>query len=238
MSSFSRPFLKNYRNSEFLQFMKDVVKLIDQYDVAALGLIDERAAMAAQVEDLALAFEAEQEPIQTDTLQALDAQRDDLYKGIRYVLKGYVYHIESIKKEAAKTLLCHFETYGKNVHRMPYQQQTALIANMMKQWQTDSQLQEAVTMLHLSDWVQALATANTEFSQLYVARVSETAANDIPTFTSLRDGATVVYRTLIERLEAFVTLNTHDDHKKLHAEIHELVRQYNHVVKARRKKRS
>ncbi|WP_046745422.1 DUF6261 family protein [Kordia zhangzhouensis] len=218
--------------------MKDIVKLINQYDVAALGLTAERAAMASQVANLVLAFEVEQEPVQTAALQALDAQRDDLYKGIRYVLKGYTYHIDSIKKEAAKSLLFHFETYGKNVHRMPYQQETALIANMMEQWQTDTQLQEAVTMLHLSDWVQALETVNREFGQLYVARVSEIATNDIPTFTSLRDGATAVYRTLVERLEAFVTLNTHDDHQKLHVEIHELVRQYNQVVKTRRKKRS
>lgn len=237
MNDFPPPSLKNYRSSEFLQFMKDVLKLLDSYEVSALELTNERNHFVAAVQALESVFEPEPQQPLTDELSTLDNQRDHLYVGIRYILKGNCHHFDATKQGAAKRLLAHFQSYGKEVHRMTYQTQTALISNMMEEWHTNADLQAAVALLDLSEWARTLQTVNTEFSQLFVARISEIAAKNTPTFTSLRAGAKARYRTLVARILAFKTFNVNEDYEKLYAEIHELARGYNLVVKSRRRKK-
>ncbi|AXG70944.1 hypothetical protein KORDIASMS9_03199 [Kordia sp. SMS9] len=236
MNNFPSPSLKNYRNSEFLQFMKDALKLLDSYDVFALELMNEQNHFETAIQALASVFETEQERPLTNELTLLDNQRDQLYVGIRHLLRGNKYHFDATKQAAAKRLHTHFQSYGKDVHRMAYQSQTALISNMMQEWHTEKDLQAAVASLQLSEWASRLQTVNTEFGKLFVARISEITANDAPTFTSLRIHAKTTYRMLVARILAFKTLDVHEDYAKLYAEIHELAREYNLVLKVRAKR--
>lgn len=235
MSKFREPMFRDYRNSEFLQFMKNVLELVNNTDVSLLALTEQQQALTLSIETLAIAFEPEQFQKSAEVLESLDVERDNLYIGIKHLLKGNAYHFNPTIQEAAKRLLFHLQSYGKEVNRMGYQAQTANIAHMLTEWQTETYLQEAVALLHLSEWVTALQDVNTAFGKQYLARVSEMSANETPSFTSLRAATKVVYRALVERIKAFKTLNSNVVYAQLYHQIYELVRQYNQVVKVRSK---
>ena len=235
MNTYKEPILNDYRNSEFLQYMKDVVKLVNAFDVTSLGLAALRDALTIHTEALATAFEQNTQHSYTKVLETLDAQRDQLFLGIKYVLQGNTYHFDAVKQEAAKRLLFHMQSYGKRVTRANYQAQTAIIDSMLADWNTESNLQEAVTLLKLTEWITRLQEVNREFNEHYIARVSDTAANPMVSFYSLRTDAKTSYRSLLAAIRAYQTLNANEAYAAIYHKIFELARQYNQVVKMRRK---
>lgn len=52
MSTLKQPLFRYYRNSEFLQYMKDVLELISRYDVSLLQLTEQRNALATSIQEL------------------------------------------------------------------------------------------------------------------------------------------------------------------------------------------
>lgn len=228
-----KPRLGNYRNSEFLQYMKDVLELVNRYDVHLLGLTEQHDALATLTDKLDAVFQQEQRNKITQELLDLDAKRDRIYKGIKSVLEGYANHFNVIEQEAAKRLLFNLNSYGNNVTRMNYQAETAIIDSMLADWNTETTMQEAVILLQLSEWVSELQRINTLFNKRYLVRVSDTAANPIMSFSRLRPDCLTAYRMLIARMKAFAILETNDVYEQLVNEINELAKQYNLVVKLR-----
>lgn len=147
MSKLKQPLFRYYRNSEFLQYMKDVLELIHRYDVSLLELAEQRNALATSTQALAAVFEPEQQQKMTEELVDLDAKRDSLFIGIKHLLEGNAHHFNSTKQEAAKRLLFHLHSYGKNIAYMNYQAETAVIDSMLSEWQTETNLQGAVALL-------------------------------------------------------------------------------------------
>ncbi|WP_298427809.1 DUF6261 family protein [uncultured Kordia sp.] len=235
MSKFKEPMFRDYRNSEFLQFMKNVLELVNNTDVSLLGLTEQQQALLVSTEALAMAFEPEQFQKNAEVLESLDAERDSLYVGIKHLLKGHGYHFNPTKQEAVKRLLFHLQSYGKEVNRMNYQAQTANITHMLSEWQSETILQEAVVLLDLSEWVSTLQEVNTAFGNQYVARASEISANATPSFSSLRTATKAAYRALVARIKAFMVLNSNVVYTQLYRQIYELARLYNQVVKVRSK---
>jgi hypothetical protein len=213
--------------------MKDVLELLSRYDVSLLGLTEQRNALATSIEALAAVFEPELQQRMTEVLADLDAKRDSLFIGIKHLLEGNAHHFNTTKQEAGKRLLFHLQSYGKNIPYMNYQAETAVIASMLSEWQTETNLQEAVVLLQLSEWVATLQDANTQFNEQYLRRVKETATADTPSFSSLRTHAKTDYRALVARINAFMTLDTDATYAKLYQALYELARQYNQVVKVR-----
>ena len=235
MSTLRQPLFRYYRNSEFLQYMKDVLKLVDSYDVELLQLTEQRNALALSIETLTNVFEPEPQPQMTAVLADLDAKRDSLFIGIKHLLEGNAHHFDLTKQEAAKRLLFHLQSYGKNIPYMNYQAETAVIASMLSEWQTETNLQEVVTLLELSEWVDTLQQINVQFNEQYLARVSEMAATTAPSFSTLRANAKSTYRTLVSHVKAYMTLHKSTQYTQLYHQIYELAKQYNQVVKVRSK---
>ena len=121
MSKLKQPLFRYYRNSEFLQFMKDVLELVDKNNVSVLDLTEQRDALAARAQELETAFELEQQQKMTGILADLDAKRERLLIGVKHLIAGTTHHFNPIKQEAAKRLLFHLTSYGKNINRMNYQ---------------------------------------------------------------------------------------------------------------------
>ncbi|MBC8754841.1 hypothetical protein H2O64_09180 [Kordia sp. YSTF-M3] len=232
----NKPRLGNYRNSEFLQYLKDVLELVNQYDVQLLGVTEQRNALATSTAALDAVFQHDQSNKVTQVLLDLDTKRGSMYSGIKSILEGNTHHFDLVKQEAAKRLLFNFTSYGKNVTRMNYQAETATIDSMLADWNTDPTMQEAVVLLQLSEWVVELQRINTLFNERYLASISETAANPRISFSTLRNDGIVAYRALVARIKAFMTLEANEAYTQVYSEIYELARQYNQVVKFRQTK--
>jgi hypothetical protein len=226
----NRPMLDRYRNSEFLQYMKDVLELVNLQDVDTLQLTTQRDAMQAVTSQMDNLFQQEQSSGITQELIDLDTRRDRAFMGIKGLLETHQYHYEDAMQSAARSLLYNLNTYGTNIPRLNYQAETAVIDSMLSDWSTEPELATATTTLRMTDWIAELATANEVFNDRYLARISEAAANPAVSFTTIRDEGADTYRVLVAHIEAHATLGTNATHQSLVNEVSELASQYNQTV--------
>jgi hypothetical protein len=226
----NRPMLDRYRNSEYLQYMKDVLELVNLQDVDTLQLTTQRDALQTVTSQMDNLFQQEKGSGITQELIELDTRRDRAFMGIKATLEATQYHYDEAMQSAGRSLLYSLNTFGTNIPRLNYQAETAVIDSMLSDWSTETDLAAAVTTLRITDWIAELTTANDLFNDRYLARISEAAANPAVSFTIIRDGATTMYRVLVAHIEAHATLGTNATHQSLVDEVSELARQYNQMV--------
>lgn len=227
------PFLNRYRHGEFLQYVKDVSQLLNEQDMAVLQITTQYDALRPQLAAIDTAFKQSLASGITPELTALDNQRDDALTGLRSVLNGYGYHYEQTLKDTATALLANIDQHGTNIQRLSYQEETAVIDSILKDWQNQTELSQAVTTLNLGKWLHHLQAANTGFATRYLARVEQQAANPTEDIPKLREAATASYRNLMAHLQAHATLNTAPQHAIVLQQISVLAGQYNQVVENR-----
>ena len=225
-----KPTLDRFRNSEFLQYMKDVLELVNTNDVDALQVTTQRDALATLTNQMDDLFQQEQSSGITQELIDLDARRDKAFMGIKANLEAYNYHYDDRMESAARSLLFNLNNYGTNIPRMNYQAETAVIDSMLSDWETETNLINAVTTTGLTDWIAELKAGNEAFNARYLARVSESAANPATSFTSVREVATNAYKVLTAHVEAHATLGSNATHQELVNEFGILAKQYNQTV--------
>ncbi|AXG72436.1 hypothetical protein KORDIASMS9_04710 [Kordia sp. SMS9] len=227
------PNFSRYRNSEFLQYVKDVLELVNAQDVVNLQLTTPRDNLQAVVDQMDNLFQQEQSSGITQELIDLDERRDKAFMGLKGLLESHQHHYEEAKQLAARSLLYNLNSFGDNIPRLNYQAETAVIDSMLADWSTESILTAAVTTLGIADWVTELTAANQAFNDRFLARISESAANPALSFTTMRDNSAAVYRQLTAHIQAHATLGTNAVHQTLLNEVNELTNHYNQTVYAR-----
>jgi len=227
------PMLDRYRNSEFLQYMKDVLGLLDAHDVSALSLTTQYNNLNEQINLMDGLFQQQLSSGITQELIDIDTTRDKAFSGIKGLLEAYMLHYDSATVNAARSLLYNLNNYGSGIPRMSYQAETAVIDSMLADWETEANLSAAVTALKLSDWIAELKARNENFNARYLARVTETASGSAESFTKIRDDGAMAYRDLHAHISAHATLGNNEIHKSLEKEISVLAKQYNQTVNVR-----
>ncbi|WP_046759155.1 DUF6261 family protein [Kordia jejudonensis] len=227
------PVFSRYRNSEFLQYMKDVLELVNANDVDVLQLTTQRDTLAILTNQMDNLFQQEQSSGITQELIDLDARRDKAFMGIKASLEALGYHYDATLQAAARSLLFNLNNYGTNIPRLNYQAETAVIDSMLSDWETETNLVAAVTTTRLTDWIAELKTANEVFNNRYLARISEEAATPATSFTAIRENGTNAYKVLVAHVEAHATLGSNAIHQELVNEIYTLAKQYNQTVNQR-----
>lgn len=227
------PMLDRYRNSEFLQYMKDVIGLLDAHDVSALALTAQYDSLTEKISLMDGLFQQQLSSGITQELIDIDTTRDRAFSGIKGLLEAYSLHYATTTTNAAKSLLYNLNNYGTGIPRMSYQAETAVIDSMLADWETDTNLIEAVTTLEIADWITELKVENENFNQRYLARVTETAAGSAESFTEVRGDGTTAYRDLVSHVGAHATLGSNVVHKDIEKQISVLAKQYNQTVNVR-----
>lgn len=227
------PMLARYRNSEFLQYMKDVLELVNSNDVDVLQVTAQRDALATLITQMDDLFQQEQGSGITQELIDLDDRRDKAFMGIKATLEALNYHYDKAQQSAAGSLLFNMNNYGTNIPRMNYQAETAVIDSMVSDWETETALSRAVTDVQLDAWVAELKTANAAFNARYLARISESAANPATSFSAIREQGTTTYRELVAHVQAHATLGSNVTHQELVNEFSVLAKQYNQTISLR-----
>ncbi|WP_298427919.1 DUF6261 family protein [uncultured Kordia sp.] len=227
------PVYSRYRNSELLQYMKDVLELVNANDVDVLQLTTQRDALATLIAQMDNLFQQEQSSGITQELIDLDDRRDKAFIGIKATLEANQYHFDETVKDAAASLLYNMNSYGTNIPRMNYQAETAVIDSMLSEWETETVLIAAIATLGLGGWIAELKIANQVFNDRYLARISESAANPATSFTAIRDVVISTYRELTAHVQAHATLGSNATHQELVNEISVLAKQYNQTISVR-----
>jgi len=195
------PYLNRYRNGEYLQYMTDIINLVNKQDPTTLQLNTPLDGLKPIVDKIDQIFKLSQGSGLTQQLISLDDQRDGAIVGLRSITNGYTYHYNEAKSSAARALLSNMVSHGDNIQRLSYQEETAVINSIIKDWQTDQELIAAVTELSIEDWVTQLKQVNDDFSVKYLERVDQAAANPAIEIPNLRTQATEAYRKLVMELQ-------------------------------------
>ncbi|EZH72437.1 hypothetical protein ATO12_23600 [Aquimarina atlantica] len=230
---FTTPTFYKFRNSEFIQYLTDVKKIVLQRDPQALQVVTQIDALNQQISVMDGVYKKQLGSTITQELEALDKRRDLAIIGIRTAVEAYTYHYDQTKQDAGKDLLQSIDQYGGTIARQNYQTETTNLRNLIQDWSTVSSLKSAITALGLADWAKELGESNDLFNTKYLERNTEYAVDSKVNVTELRDKAKESYTILINHITAHATLNPSKDYDTVVQEINTLTEQYNILVEKR-----
>lgn len=147
------------------------------------------------------------------------------------MLEGFLHHPQTELQKYAQVVLNHLDTYGKGITRKNYPTETAILKNILDDWQTFSYLVAALAALGLTPWQNKLKELNQQFNDLYVSRAKEAGTAQSETMKQLRDAAVDSYYDLREFINSLYVVNKKaEPFAKLISEINGLIDKYNQVA--------
>ena len=174
MNSVTTALFGNYRNGEYLQFMKNVLTIYQKFDLDALHLTSRVQVLTDSTASMNEVFMSITAHELTPELQLLDQRRDKALIGIRLYLDCMTYKEEDTVVKAAQLLQANYFSHGDRIEKLSYQQETAVTDALLNDWATNPSLVAAQTTINITDWVALLKELNTQFNQLYVNRAQTT----------------------------------------------------------------
>lgn len=221
-----------YRNSESVQFFTDVVELCHKNNSEALNLATPLDKLEQNNTILNASFKKNQKSDLTELLTSYDQRRDDALVGLRKVADGYTHHFDAQKRVAGEDVLQAIDKYGSSIHRFNYQAQTSTTDSLFKDLMAEK-LAVAVESIGMTEVVNEMNAANALFSDTFLRRVQETAANDQVATGQLVQEVIQNFRTLVAHIEANNVINPSEAYVSLLKQISELTAKYDNLVTAR-----
>lgn len=225
--------LAKFRNSEFIQFVKNALEIISSKDPEILKVKAQFDPANAVFLKLYNIFKKGRGSDITEELRELDERRDNAYYGITKILDGYTHHCDEDMRDHARLLIESIELYGSSLARLNYQSETSTLESLVKTWERDPRMAEAIEKLNLSAWVTEMKEANTLFNKRFMDRVREQAHNPNETVASLREETKDQVTILLKHLEAYATVSEDPVYDAVIKEINTLAEAYNQTVQDR-----
>ena len=169
----------------------------------------------------------------TPLLAQHDDERDRYLAGISLLLQAYLNHFDNAIRQAARRLLDHLNSYGSRIYNKSYQEESAIITDLISEWETNANRATDVATVGLGDWLNHLKTVNTDFKALYTSRAGEATNAPDTTMEDARIEATAAYRTLARHIEAYAVINQALPYDDLIQSINSLITSYNATVDKR-----
>jgi hypothetical protein len=227
--------LYNLRNSEFIQFITDVLDIVDLNNATDLQVMGQYNDLFISKGELEHFYKKEQGSDLTNEIVKMDALRDSLITGINAIVTGNTYHYDEITKGYAVLLENNLSIYGKNIARENYQSETTIINNIVSDWTTNPVLSNAATKLGLNTWIVQLQAANSNFHSIYLQRTQEFGAASPNTLKLKRQETTNIYYELRDFIDSYFTINKGaPPFDKAINELNALIDQYNTLLAGRK----
>ena len=224
--------LKTYRIKEFLQFIGNVLMIVNQHHPDKLKLKTLCHALSLPYEKLQESYK--QNPVGdiTPQLASLDERRDRAVICLHKVSKGYAHHEDEKKVAASKLITACMAKYGSKLYQLNYSAETATLKNLIRDLQTNAACMAALQELHLAEVVEVMHQANTEFEALFVQRLEQAGQQD--NSKELMQLVANAYRTLVQHIEAHATLNPSQGYTLLIKHMNQNISHFNKVATRRR----
>lgn len=234
---FSSIVFRKLRNSEFLQFLKDLLFIICNYKFVVEQLQNKIGPLKKDVDVFVSVYNPEKGSSLTREIVELDKRRDNALNGLELVLEGFTLYFDEEISEAAQVLFKSINHLGKGLTRLNYQAETSVIQSLVNQWEADETMVNAISKLNLTPWVNELVQANNLFTDTYLLRVKEAARAPEVKLVDVRKEAIIHYRDLLHHITAHATLEESGNYEPLIREINQLIEQYK-MIRQRETKES
>ena len=196
------------RNNEHFQCQTEFKTLVENYDPQIINI------KKLFTEDYLPLYREEDEAILkipkntfTEARLEADQRRDSTFRGMVDMNKAALNHFEPNVVEAAKRLKILFDTYG-NIGRLPLQEETSAIYNLLQELGEKFSMDASTT--GISPWVEKLQEDNDAYERLVEKGYSEEAAKTELKVKEVRTKVDVVFRQIIDRLEALMLIEGED----------------------------
>jgi hypothetical protein len=226
--------LAKLRNAEYIQFIKNLLAIVQTNDPAALNVQAPYDAAAVRLAELEALFVTEQGSATTEEVTAMDARRDRAVTGFTLLVKALTYHFDPATAKQAETLNRLVTQYGGGIARENYQAETAIIDNLVADLDNKPDLTAALSALQLDDWKKEMQTANTAFNAAYLKRTLQLGAVSNETLFAKRVEANEAYYKLRDYINSYFTINEGAaPYGKTSNELNALIDQYNTMMAGR-----
>ncbi|MBK8855936.1 MAG: hypothetical protein IPN10_17980 [Saprospiraceae bacterium] len=160
--------MKDLKTGESLEFANNVDSVFSSEDAKTLMLEDQLTVFNNAAADLENVFIDSTGTEMTKELRFLDAKRLIALGAINLLLKSLVKGGKDDVATMAARLLNNFLIHCKRISKMGYQNKTALIRSMLKDWTTLPALMEASKVVFLRNEVEDLTEKNTLFAEKFL----------------------------------------------------------------------
>lgn len=229
---------ERFRKARTVQYLNDVLQILSEAEAEELNLKVKYTALQTAITALNEAWNPTLGSVFTAEIQQWDEQRDQLYTGFKGIVTVWArYHYDSEKKAAAEVLvnsLAHY-TNGKELTRLPYQEETAELTALLGDLQTNESA--ALATLALTEWVNRMQTANNNFAEQYIARTKELSEQQQGIVDALRTEAVAAYRAMVKLLDARLAIAEEEeaanvaDYQRIRQLLDQLAEQHNEAAK-------
>lgn len=227
--------LSKLQNAEYLQFNRNVLKLVFDKNTDTLKVLAQYNALQLITNDIAAMFKLDTGSDITDEILALDVRRDSAVTGINLLVDALTRHNNPIIKNSATSILKEMALYGSGIARQSLQNETATIISIVNKLTTNAALvAEVANIPLLAAWLVELKTANDLFDAKYLARTVEIGAANPDTIRAKRlEGYQAYYKLRDMLVSYFTILGGPEPYLSVINSINALVDQYNLVITQR-----
>jgi hypothetical protein len=227
--------LKGLRNSDFLQFLADLLRIVNFYGAARLGISEEHEVLQRAEQEVVALCRKKKGSSLTGELAVLDSLRDDLINGILSLVHGYTYSPDPKIKQSGHLLQNHLYAYGTGIASENYPSETSILNLLVNEWSTKPDLAKAVEVLNLTSWKKQLAEANDAFHLKYIHHTKEMANLPDDSITERREAATYAYFALRTHITALYTMHHgKEPYPCVVNDINDLIELYTRLISARK----
>lgn len=230
----TRTRVRDARNKAHFELMTELKDLLSGTNQSAFKIEELVAVFVALLSDEDEVMILVQKYEDTEEIALTDMDRDAVSRLIEAIVKCCEKMRDKEKKAAAKRLKPVLDTY-KNIARLPYDEETAAIHNLLQE--LDKRRADVVTV-RADAWVDDLRSYNDEFRSLMKSRYSEEAKRLKLRMKEVRSQVDEAYFDIITKLEAGANFNGEEAYRNLFDEINARLTRYANIMaqeKGRRK---
>ncbi|MGL4484313.1 MAG: DUF6261 family protein [Anaerovoracaceae bacterium] len=218
------------RNGEHFQFHTDFKELAEKYGVEKLGI-------KSQYEAYLLLYAHEDEVLEkirksaiTQQITDADTTRDTTFKGLIEVVSAGQKHFSAAVREATRKVQILIDSY-KDIAKLPYNEETAKIYNLVQELQT--LYAEEVATMKIEEWVQELDNNNKYFESLFESRYEEQFSKTPTNAREIRTQIDASYKTLTDIVTTFSIVTPKPEYNDFMRELNIRIDYYNNTLSQR-----
>ena len=229
--------LRLLRNAEFLQFLDFIIRSVENNNPATLKVEVKLLALKNLYDQLDDIFKIPKDNLLSKELLELDYKRDRAIIGISQTVSANLNYFEQDKVNAAQLLDRNIKNYGAQIYSMNYQAESSTISSMLKDWELEPTLKDAIILLGLTAWKEELKNKNNDFITIYYDRNQEYGAETTDKIKQKRLDANTAYYNLTRLINAYATIDNTREYQKVIGEINALIESYNTLLASRKGKK-
>jgi Family of unknown function (DUF6261) len=222
------------RNSEYLQFIKDFLAIVQRNEPAVLMVELQYTKLLQLTSELEVLFSKEKGSSITKQVAGQDERRDNALLGITGIANTYAWHFDPNMVKHAGNLSRQLDLYDNRIDKENYQAESAIIDNFVNDLKTKPELVAAINALHIKDWCDELEAANIAFNDAWLKRTKEKANKNKTTIVAQRREMNTAYYELRDLVDSYFTVNEGaEPYNKVTDEMNVLIKQYTEMMGSR-----